>query len=69
MNPYEMRFNYFQAAKDLLQQDYNSQLEKIMLSYTEESEKKTSMIQALKFPTREEIFKLAEEIKEFTNKQ
>jgi hypothetical protein len=69
MNPYEMRFNYFHAARDYLQQEYQAELEKIILSYIEESQEKHDLIKALKYPTRQDIFNLADEIKNFTDKK
>jgi hypothetical protein len=69
-NPYEMRFNYFHAAKDLLINEYQSELDRIMISHNDDEIKiKASKISQLKYPTREDIFALAEQIKEFADKK
>ena len=69
-NPYEMRFNYFHAAKDYLVNEYNSQMDRIMLSHNDDEIKiKAQKISQIKYPTTAEIFALAEEIKNFSDKK
>jgi hypothetical protein len=68
-NPYEMRFNYYHAAKDYLQSDYQAQMDRILMAYLEESQEKHDLIRALVYPTREQIFALAEQIKDFSEKK
>ena len=68
-NPYEMRINYFHAAKDLLTSEYQSKLDRILLAYNDECQEKHDLISALTYPTREDIFALAEQIKEFADKK
>ena len=67
MNPYEMRFNYFNAARDLLRDEYQANFEK--LHFCEDTEEKNKQLFSLKYPNREDIFALAEQIKEFTDKK
>jgi len=66
--PYEMRFNYLHFAKDFLVNEYNASMEKIILSDPNEKSRKP-LIDALKYPSREDIFQLAEQIKDFTSKK
>jgi len=69
-NPYEMRFNYLQYAKDFLVSEYNSQMDRIMLSHNDDEMKiKQAKISQIKYPTREEIFAFAEEIKNFADQK
>jgi hypothetical protein len=65
-NPYEMRFNYYHAAKDYLTGEYQAQMDRILMAYLDESQEKHDLIRALVYPTREQIFALAEQIKDFS---
>ena len=67
MNPYEMRFNYFHAARDLLIGEYQANFTEIQ--YCEDKEEKDKRFSSLKYPSRQDIFALAEQIKDFTDKK
>lgn len=67
--PYDLRFNLIHFAKQQLNDEYQAALERIMLSFPEESDNRASMISALKYPTKDDILKLAEELKTFTDKK
>ena len=67
--PYDLRFNLIHFAKQQLSDEYQASLERIMLSFPEESDNRASMIAALKYPTKDDILKLAEELKTFTDKK
>lgn len=63
--PYEQRFNYYMAAKDLLTEQYHSK-------YNETRDRTEKGEQFLKypiFPTADEIFLLADAIKAFSEKK
>ena len=66
--PYEMRFNYLHFAKGLLVDEYNASVEKIVLSDPNEKTRKP-LIESVKYPTTDDIFQLAEQIKDFTSKK
>ena len=68
LTPYEMRFNYLHFAKEYLVNEYNASMEKIVLSEPNERVRKP-LIENLKYPSREDIFNFAEQIKEFTSKK
>jgi hypothetical protein len=69
-NPYEMRFNYLHFAKDFLVNEYQAQMDRIMLSHNDDEIKiRADKINKIKYPTREEIFALAEELKNFADKK
>jgi hypothetical protein len=69
-NPYEMRFNYFHAARDYLVNEYSSQMDRIMLSHNDDEIKiRAQKISQLKYPSTADIFALAEEIKNFSDKK
>ena len=69
-NPYEMRFNYLHYAKDFLVSEYQAQMDRIMLSHNDDEIKiRAHKISQIKYPTREDIFALAEQIKDFADKK
>jgi len=69
-NPYEMRFNYFHAARDYLVEEYKSHMDQILLSHNDDEIKiRAHKISQIKYPTREDIFALAEQIKDFADKK
>ncbi len=67
--PYDLRFNLIHFAKTQLNDEYQAALERIMLSFPDESSHRTESISALKYPTKDDILKLAEELKAFTDKK
>ena len=67
--PYDLRFNLIHFAKQQLSDEYQASLERIMLSHSEESTQRAVYINALKYPTKDDILKLAEELKTFTDKK
>ena len=68
--PYEMRFNYIHFARDYLRDQYQAQIERITLSYPNiDDPAMKEDLSKLRFPTREDIFELAEQIKDFTDKK
>jgi hypothetical protein len=67
--PYDLRFNLIHFAKTQLNDEYQASLERIMLSFPDESSLRTELISALKYPTKDDILKLAEELKAFTDKK
>jgi hypothetical protein len=69
-NPYEMRFNYLHFAKDFLVSEYQAEMDRIMISHNDDEIKiRAEKISHLKYPSREEIFALAEELKNFADKK
>ena len=69
-NPYEMRFNYLHFAKDFLVSEYQAEMDRIMLSHNDDEIKiRANKIHLLKYPTREDIFDLAEQLKDFADKK
>jgi hypothetical protein len=67
--PYDLRFNLIHFAKQQLTDEYQAALERIMLSFPEDYSGRPAMINALKYPTKDDILKLAEELKTFTDKK
>ncbi len=67
--PYDLRFNLINFAKQQLNDEYQAALERIMLSFPDESIHRAAMIGDLKYPTKDDILKLAEELKTFTDKK
>lgn len=67
--PYDLRFNLIHFAKQQLHEEYQASLERIMLSYPEDSAKRAEIISALKYPTKSDILLLAEEFKQFVDKK
>ena len=69
-NPYEMRFNYLHFAKDFLVSEYQAEMDRIMISHNDDEIKiRAEKISYLKYPSREEIFAFAEELKNFADKK
>lgn len=66
--PYDLRFNLIHFARDQLVAEYNAAVERIMLTI-EEADMRAPYINALKYPTKDDILKLAEEFKSFTDKK
>ena len=69
MNPYQMRFNYYHAAKDYMTAEYQAQMDRILMAHIDENKEKHDLIRALVYPTSEQIFALADQIKEFSEKK
>ena len=67
--PYDLRFNLINIAKQQLTDEYQASLERIMLSFPDESIHRAAIIGDLKYPTKDDILKLAEELKTFTDKK
>jgi hypothetical protein len=67
--PYDLRFNLINFAKQQLHDEYQAALERIMLSFPDESIHRAAMIGDLKYPTKDDILKLAEELKAFIDKK
>jgi hypothetical protein len=63
--PYEARFNYYMAAKDQLANQYHAQLNEAQLKM-QYGAKGTEVPD---YPTPEQIFQLAEDIKSFAEKK
>ena len=63
--PYEQRFNYYMAAKDLLTEQYHSKYTEVQYRM----EKGETYLPYPVFPTADEIFALAESIKYFAEKK
>jgi hypothetical protein len=63
--PYEARFNYYMAAKDQLSNQYHAQLNEaqIKMQYG------AAGAEVPDYPTPEQIFQLAEDIKSFAEKK
>lgn len=61
--PFEIRFNLLHYAKDQLTNEYNAAIDRIHIqkNYGLEIEKMPS------FPTKDEIVKLADELKQFVD--
>ena len=67
MTPFEMRFNYYMAARDQLTQQYHADYEKVQITA---NDPKSILSQLLPtYPTANQIFSLAEEIKAFAEKK
>ena len=66
MDDFQMNFNYLHWARDQLTEEYRAKLERIMLSTDDLSGARRNGIDALKFPTKKQIFALAQEVKAFT---
>lgn len=68
--PYDLRFNLIHFARDQLVSEYNAALERIVLTYPDNLvETRAVHINNLKYPTKDDILKLAEEFKSFTDKK
>jgi hypothetical protein len=67
--PYDLRFNLINFAKQQLHDEYQAALERIMLSFPDESIHRAAVIGDLKYPTKDDILKLAEELKTFIDKK
>ena len=64
MNPFELRFNILNTAKDFLEQQYRANLQ--AFEALDKTSKKTSEL-APKFPTVEEVIEKAIEINKFVS--
>ena len=62
--PYEIRFNYYMAARDQLQSEYNAKFNEAIIR---KEDGFAGVYPA--YPNEEEIFKLAESIKAFAEKK
>ena len=67
ITPYEQRFNYYMAARDQLTQRYHAELEKVQITANDQKSILSNILP--KYPTADEIFSLAEEIKSFAEKK
>lgn len=63
--PYELRFNYYMAAKTQLSDQYDAKIQEIRLK----RECGATITDFPSHPTNTEIFSLAEEIKAFAEKK
>jgi hypothetical protein len=66
--PFELRFNYLNFAREHLISEYNAALERIMISI-EETDVRKPLIEKLRYPTKEDIFDLADQIKNFSDQK
>jgi hypothetical protein len=64
MTPYEMRFNYLLNAKDALVNEYHAKLNEAQIMREMGEKPKIPS-----YPTKEQIFELAEEYKAFAEKK
>lgn len=67
MTPYEQRFNYYMAAKDLLIEKYHADFNAVTITANNPKYILSELLP--KFPTEDEIFALAESIKYFAEKK
>lgn len=63
--PYEMRFNYYMAARDQLANQYHAQMNEAQIKM----QFGASAAEVPDYPTSHQIFSLAEEIKAFAEKK
>lgn len=65
VTPYEMRFNYYMAAKDQLANQYHAEMNEAQIKM----QFGASGADLPDYPTSDQIFSLAEEIKAFAEKK
>jgi hypothetical protein len=65
--PFEIRFDLINFAQSQLTGDYYATLERIRDSTLENSIERKEAIDSLKYPTKDDIIKLATELKEFVD--
>ena len=65
MTPYEQRFNYYMAAKDQLVSAYHAEVNEVQCRKEYSLGSKEFPV----YPTAEQIFALAEDIKAFAEKK
>ena len=64
LTPYELRFNFLTTAEERLRTEYFAKIETLQILCDRAGLKLTPEMMP-KFPTKEEIFSLAEEYKQF----
>lgn len=65
--PYELRFDLLAMARDTLETEYHSKMEEVR--WAQEVGNRTVVSEMPRYPTREDIFQLAEQLKEFIEKK
>lgn len=65
--PYELRFDLLAMARDILEAEYHAKMDDVR--WAQGTNRSTAVTSAPSYPTRDDIFRLAEQLKDFVEKK